>query len=184
MKKIFGRAWRGALLKKRAFQEVYWDSDSTADGVIVVAAVQVVLLVASLVAATFGVRQAGLALATEWDQFLTALISAMIYGVAGWLILAGAAWLAATKIFKQNGTIQTMMAMHGLAYLPLLATLLPFTAADVLAIIWYLVVVVVATREAVETDTKTAALSVLVGYGVLAILASIFGGVFSAVPVL
>ncbi len=184
MKKIFGRAWRGALLKKRAFQEVYWDNDATADGVIVVASVQVVLLLASLVAGSLGVRQAGLALATEWDQFLTALISAMIYGVAGWLILAAATWLAATKLFKQNGTIQTMMAMHGLAYLPLLATLAPFTIADVLAVVWYLVVVVVATREAVETDTRYAALSVLVGYAVLAILASIFGGVFAAVPVL
>lgn len=179
MRKIFGRAWRGALLKQRAFQEVYWDNDATADGVIVVAAVQVVLFVAAVGFDAIGVGQSA---AFDVNRLLPGLLGAVIYGVAGWLILAAITWVAATKLFKQHGSIQTMMAMHGLAYLPLLATLIPFAYADVLAIIWYLVVVVVATKEAVETDTKYAALSVLVGYAALAILASIFGGVFAAVP--
>lgn len=183
MKKIFGRAWRGALLKRNAFQEVYWDNDATADGVIVVAAVQVVLLLAAMTFGALGLAQAGEVLDFRWGQIITGLIQTMVYGVAGWLVLAAATWLAATKIFKQAGNIQTVMAMHGLAYLPLLATLIPFIYADVIAIIWYLVVVVFATREAIESNTKYASLSVLVGYAVLAILGSIFGGVFAAVPV-
>jgi hypothetical protein len=171
MKKIFGRAWRGALLKRSAFQEVYWDNDATADGVIVVASVQVVLFASALLFS--GVSLANL---------LTGLISTVVYGVASWLILAAVTWVAATKIFKQNGNIQLMMAMHGLAYLPLVVTLIPVLAASLIAIAWYLVVIVVATREAIESDTKYAALSVLVGYAVLAIIGSIFGGVFAAVP--
>ena len=50
--------------------------------------------------------------------------------------------------------------------------------------VWYLVVVVYATREAIESDMKYAVLWVLVGYAVLAILGWIFVGVFAAVPAL
>jgi hypothetical protein len=171
MKKIFSRALRGALFDKKAFEHAYWDDDATADGVILVAAVSAIsYLVLTVLSGSIG---AGAVLG---------ILGAAVSGVAGWLILAACVWLAATKIFKAGGGIQTMMAAHGLAYLPLILTAVPIQLVQVAAVLWYLAVVVVATRAATDSTQKTAVLSVLVGYAVLVLLSAILSGItFTAV---
>lgn len=174
MKKIFIRAWRGALFQKSAFEESFWDDDATADGVLLVALVSGSTVVISAVLS--GSIRAGL---------LLGLIGGMISGVASWLILAACVWVVSTKIFKTGGGIQTMMATHGLAYLPLGLVAIPNAYARIGAVIWYLAVIVVATRVATDSNQKTAGLSVLVGYAVLAILSAVLGGItFTAVSAL
>ncbi len=171
MTKIFSRALRGCVLDKKAFDQVFWDDDATADGVILVAVVSAVgFLISAVLAGGLG---AGIVLG---------ILGAMVSGVAGWLILAACVWVASTKIFKTGGGIQTMMATHGLAYLPLVLVPVGIRLLSVAAIVWYLVVLVVATRSATESDQKTAALSVLIGYAVLVLLAAVLRGItFTAV---
>jgi hypothetical protein len=173
MQKILSRAFRGAMLDRKAFAEVFWDDDAVADGVIVVAAVSVVsFLVVALTRASVSISS------------IPALLQTAVSGVASWLILAAATWFAATRMFKTGGGIQTMMATHGLAYLPTLAFVIPFTLAPIIGLVWYLAVLTRATQEAVSSNTKTAALSVLVGFAFMLIIQRIFELPFTAASAL
>jgi hypothetical protein len=173
MQKILSRAFRGAMLDRKAFAEVFWDDDAVADGVIVVAAVSVVsFLVVALTRASVSISS------------IPALLQTAVSGVASWLILAAATWFAATRMFKTGGGIQTMMATHGLAYLPTLAFVIPFTLAPIIGLVWYLAVLTRATQEAVSSNTKTAALSVLVGFAFMLIIQAIFQLPFTAASAL
>lgn len=172
MKKIFSRAVKGALFDRKAFEQAFWNNEAVADAVIVVGAVGATgVVIGAIITGTLG---PGLILGVLW---------AAVYAVAGWLVLAACVWFAATKIFKTGGNIQTMFATHGLAYLPLLAVSLSFIPyIGMVAVLWYLAVLVVATRVTTESDGRKAVLSVLVGYALLVILDRIIGGgIFTAV---
>jgi len=173
MQKIFTRAVRGAMLDRKAFAEVFWDDDATADGVIVVA----VTAVASFL--IFALTRASVSLSS-----IPALLQTAVSAVASWLILAAATWFASTRMFKTGGGIQTMMATHGLAYLPTIAFAIPFAIAPVLGLVWYIAVLVRATQEAVSSDTKTAFLAVLVGFAFMLIIQAVFQLPFTAASAL
>lgn len=172
MQKIFSRALRGAMLDRKAFAEVFWDDDAVADGVIVVATVSVASFV---VGGLFGGLDFG---------SLAGVLSAAVSGVASWLILSAATWFAATRLFKTGGGIQITMATHGLAYLPTLVFLLPFSIAAVVGLVWYLVVLVIATKESTSSDTRTAALAVLVGFAFTLMIQALFRLPFTAASAL
>jgi hypothetical protein len=171
MKKIFSRALRGSMFGKKAFEHAYWDDDATADGVILVASVSAVsFLIRAILSGGLGTGA------------VLGLLGAAVSGVAGWLILAACVWVASTKIFKTGGGLQTMMAAHGLAYLPLILTAVPIPLVGAAAVVWYLAVLVVATRATTDSSLKLAVLSVLVGYAVLVLLSALLSGVtFTAV---
>jgi hypothetical protein len=173
MKKIFTRAARGAMLDRKAFAEVFWDDDATADGVIVVALTAVASFV--IVALT----RASVSLGS-----IPALLQTTVSAVASWLILAAATWFAATRLFKTGGGIQTTMATHGLAYLPTIAFVIPIAIAPVVGLIWYIAVLTRATQEAVSTSTRTAFLAVLVGFAFMLIIQAIFALPFTAASAL
>lgn len=173
MKKIFSRAMRGAMLDRKAFAEVFWDDDATADGVIVVATVAAAsFIVVALTRATVSISS------------VPALLQTAISAVASWLILAAATWFAATRLFKTGGGIQTMMATHGLAYVPTIAFVIPIPIVGVIGLVWYLAVLTRATQEAVSSNTKTAVLSVLVGFAFMLIIQAIFRIPFTAASAL
>lgn len=173
MKKIFSRAVRGAMLDRKAFAEVFWDDDATADGVIVVA---------SVAAASFVI--VALTRASVSIGSIPALLQTAISAVASWLILAAATWFAATRLFKTGGGIQTMMATHGLAYLPTIAFVVPVAIVPVVGLVWYVAVLTRATQEAVSSDTKVAFLAVLVGFAFMLIVQAIFRLPFTAASAL
>lgn len=173
MNKIFSRAFRGAMLDRKAFAEVFWDDDATADGVIVVAAVTVAsFVIAVLLGASLSVG------------VIPALLTAAISAIASWLILAAATWFAATRLFKTGGGIQTMMATHGLAYLPTIAFAVPVAIVPVIGLVWYVAVLTRATQEAVSSDTKTAFLAVLVGFAFMLMIQAVFRLPFTAASAL
>jgi hypothetical protein len=149
---MFGRAWRAATLNRKAYTEAFFDNDAAADGAIVVATVGAVGYLGAL--ARIG----------AFDRFrLTDLIQVLIASVASWLILALATWLTATRLFGGSGRPQTMIAMHGLSALPLVLELGGSWIAG-LGLLWYLVVLVVATQEASDLDLRKSAVSVLIGF--------------------
>jgi hypothetical protein len=173
MQKIFSRAFRGAMLDKKAFAEVFWDDDATADGVIVVAVVAAASFV--IVAMT----RASVSLGS-----IPALLQTTVSAVASWLILAAATWFAATKMFKTGGGIQTTMATHGLAYLPTITFVIPIAIVPVIGLVWYIAVLTKATQEAVSTTPKTAFLAVLVGFAFMLMIQAIFRLPFTAASAL
>jgi hypothetical protein len=168
---MFSRAGRAAILDRRPFTEAYFDGDSAADAAILVALVAAVTYVGTLLVA--GVINA---------FSLPGLFQSVIAGVVSWLILGFASWFAATRLFQSTARPQTMIALQGLAVLPLLLELFG-QIPGAIGLIWYLVVLVVATREAAAIDTRNAAVSVLIGFAIAAIFRTLLGvpfAIFSA----
>ena len=166
---MFSRAGRAAVFDRRAFTDAFFDSDAPADAAILVSLVS---------AATY----VGILLRIGGGFSLPGLLQQVIGGVVGWLLLGFATWFVATRLFKSGGRPQTMIALQGLAVLPLLLDVfgdLFNGLVGAVALIWYLVILVVATREASELKTRDAAVSVLIGFAVVAIFRAILGVPFA-----
>lgn len=171
MSKMLSRAGRAAILDKKAFTEAFFDNDAMADGAIIVAGVGAATYLGAVVT-RFGLG--------AFD--VTALLQVLIASVASWLILGFATWFAASRLFGSGNRPQLLLAMHGLAVLPLLLELLG-RLAGLVGLVWYLVVLVVATREATDLGVKESAVSVLIGLAAAVIIRAllrvpfaIFGG--------
>lgn len=169
---MVSRAGRAAIFDRKAFSEAFFDDDAAADAAIIVASVGLITYLGRL----------------TWIGRLDAVsvggvLESLIAGVISWLILAFATWFVASRLFQGGGRPQTMMALQGLAALPLVLEVFGGLIAGA-GLIWYLLVVVLATREATDLGTRNAAVSVLIGFAVAAIFRALIGvpfAVFSAI---
>lgn len=164
---MFSRAGRAALLDRKPFTEAYFDGDSAADAAILVSIVGTVTYIGSLLVNGN----------TGFFSFPT-LLQVVIAGVVSWLVLGFATWFAATKLFQSSGRPQTMIALQGLAVLPLVLELFG-QIGGVVGLIWYLVILVVGTREAAGIGTRNAAVSVLIGLAIAVIFRALLGVPFA-----
>ena len=155
-------AVRASILDRRAHSELFFDSDATADAVLLVAAISAVVY------ATRVVRFAGFGAVS-----LTGLLEAVIYGLISWLILAAATWFVATRLFSGSGHMQTMIRLHGHCELPLLLWIFGDVAGGI-GLVWSLVAKVVATSEAASLDTPKSVGSVLIGFALIVVVRLIF----------
>ena len=170
---MFSRAGRAVLLDRKPFTEAFFDSDAAADGAI---------LVTTVAGATYVGR---LVISGTLGRFsFLVLLQIVIAGVASWLILGFATWFAATRLFGASGRPQTMLGLQGLAALPLLLEL-GGRLLSALGLVWYLVILVTATREAADLNTRDAAVSVLIGFAIavifralLSVPFAVFGALF------
>lgn len=169
---MFTRAGRAAIFDRRVFNEAFFDDDAAADGAIVVASVG---------ALTYFGRLAWLG---RLDVIsVGGILESLIAAVVSWLILALATWFVASRLFQGGGRPQTMMALHGLAALPLILEVFGDLIAG-LGLLWYLAALVMATREATDLNLRDAGVSVLIGFAVAAIFRALLGvpfAVFSAI---
>lgn len=165
--KMIRRAARAAMLDRKAFTEAFFDGDAPADAAIIVAAVGGLTYLGLL-----------LRLGALGSFSVGTLFQILIAAVVSWLILAFATWFTATRLFGASGRPQTMMALQGLAALPLLLEMFGRWAGGV-ALVWYLVVLVVATREASDLKTRDAAVSVLIGFAIAALFRALIGVPFA-----
>jgi len=165
--KMIKRATRAAMLDRKAFTEAFFDGDSAADAAIIVAGVG-------------GLTYLGLLLRLgALGRFsLGTLFQSLIAAVVSWLILAFATWFTATRLFGATGRPQTMMALQGLAALPLLLEMFGRWVGGV-GLVWYLVVLVIATQEATDLKIRDAAVSVLIGFAVAAVFRALIGVPFA-----
>lgn len=166
------RAGRAAILDKRAFTEAFFDDDAMADGALLVSLVGVLTYFGLLL----WIGQLG---AFSFFEMLRIVIGE----VASWLILGFATWFAATRLFGATNRPQTLLAMHGLAVLPLILSVFGGVFA-IAALIWYLVVLVVATREGTDLDIRNAGVSVLIGFAASVVIRALLGVPFIALGAL
>lgn len=146
------RAGRAAIFDRKVYTEAFFDNDAMADGAIIVAGVGALTYLGFLV-------RVG-----DFSAFdLRGLFQVLIASVVSWLILGFATWFAANRLFDGSGRPQTLLAMHGLAPLPLLLEVLGSPIAW-LGVVWYLAVLVVATKEGTDLDYKFAGVAVLIGF--------------------
>lgn len=168
---MFSRAVRAAIFDRRAFTEAFFDDDAMADGAVIVALVGAIIY--------FGlVLQVGLG---AFDIF--GLVRLVIGEVASWLILGFATWFAATRLFGSTNRPQTLIAMHGLAALPLILSIFGGLLA-VASLLWYLVALVVATQEGADLELRNAAVSVLIGFAAAVVIRALIGAPFIALGAL
>jgi len=170
---MFTRAGRAAIFDRKVYTEAFFDNDAMADGAIVVAVVGALTYFAALV--RFGAFAA-------FD--LAALFQVLIASVASWLILGYATWFAANRLFQGSGRPQTLLAMHGLAPLPLVLEAFDSPISSV-GVVWYLAILVMATKEGTDLDYKFAAVAVLIGFAAAVVVRAllrvpfaVFGGAF------
>lgn len=169
---MYIRAVRAAMFNRKVYTEAFFDDDAMADGAIVVATVGAVTYLGVL--AWFGAL-------SRFD--VAGLLQSLIYSVASWLILGFATWFAASRLFGSSNRYQSLIAMQGLAVLPLVLEIFGSPISWV-GLVWYLVVLVVATKEATDLDYKYAGVSVLIGFAVAAVVRLLLGasfGLFSSV---
>ncbi|MDH4118302.1 MAG: YIP1 family protein [Acidimicrobiia bacterium] len=171
MKPILQQAWRAATLDRRAFGAWMFDSAANGDAALLVIAVAVIRWFTA-VGLSFNV---------------IGLISEVISTLASWVFLSAATWFVGTRLFDGSGDWQTVLRLHGLAYLPyalVVLTLLPIPLVGYIPLVitvWFLVAAVVATSVALSFGTKNAALSVLLGAAVVFVIRMLIGGTFGAV---
>jgi hypothetical protein len=72
-----------------------------------------------------------------------------------------------------------MIALQGLAVLPLLLEIFGAIAGGI-GLVWYLVILVVATREAADLQIRDAVVSVLIGFAAVMIFRALLGVPFAA----
>lgn len=148
------RAGRAAVFDRKVYTEAFFDNDAMADSALIVAGVGAATYLGFL----FRLDGGG------FGQFsLAGLFQVLIASVASWLILGFATWFAANRLFGGSGRPQILLAMQGLAALPLLLEILG-TPINWLGVLWYLAILVLATKEGTEVDYKFAAVSVLIGF--------------------
>lgn len=161
--KMLTRAGRASLFDRKVFTEAFFDDDTMADGAIVVALVAAATYFGTLI--RFGVL----------DRFeITDLFGVLIGSVASWLILGFATWFAATRLFEASSRPQTLVGMQGLAPLPLVLEIFGSPISWV-GLVWYLGVLVIATKEATDLDYKTAGVAVLIGAAAAAVVRALLG---------
>lgn len=155
------RAVGSSIFDRKAYRDLFFDADATADAV---------LLVAAISAATYG----GLIARTGLRGFsVTGLFEIVIAGLVGWLILAAATWLTATKLLGGGGQLQTMMRLHGHCELPLILAVLGPVGATI-GLVWSIVAKVPATAEASSLDIAKSTAAVLVGLALVVLIRLIF----------
>lgn len=164
------RSVRMAIFDRKVNTELFFDSDATADAVLLVSGISAVVYLGVVVRGPFGFS-------------LTGLLESVIFSLIAWLILAAGTWVAATKLFQGSGQIQTMMRLHGHAELPLLLVVIPPLQSDaeiirslpaVVGLVWSLAAKVPATSETSSLDTAKAVAAVLVGLALVVLLRLIF----------
>ena len=155
------RALRSAAFDRKVNTELFFDSDATADAVLLVAGIAVVGYLRLMFQFGFGAFS------------LTDLFQVVIGSVVAWLILAAGTWVAATKLFEGSGQIQTMMRLHGHAELPLVLTAIGPIGATI-GLVWSAAAKVPATSEASSLDRTKSFAAVLVGFALVVLIRLIF----------
>lgn len=162
---MFSRAGRAALFDKKAFTEAFFDDDAMADAAFIVAIVG-------------GLTYVGLVVRGLGSFDVVSLLTVLVGAVVSWLILGFATWFAAAKLFGSSNRSQTLLALHGLAALPLLAEIAGGTIAAA-GLLWYLAILVIATREGADLPFNKSVASVLIGFAAAAILRMLIGVPFA-----
>jgi hypothetical protein len=159
--KSLQRAARLAGFDRRVASELMFDTSAMGDAVLLVAAVHLAI---------------GLVLSIRIGRFdIVELLTAAIYGVAGWLILSFAIWLMGTRLLKGTGDVQAMMRGAGFGTLPLLLAVVNLGWVGTL---WQLAILVVVTTVVLGLELKEAVGAVLLGAALVVLIQLLFRAPF------
>lgn len=159
---MFRLVLRGMLLRRDAYLRMVLASEGVADGLMIVAAVHLLLAVPRVLAG------AG----------VLALLWGVLGGLFGWVVLSLLIYLAARYLLRGEGSFPGTAAAVSLAFPPLLLALAlrwvldPFPAL-LAASAWSVACLWQGARVALELSPLQAALAVAAGYGGWVLLSSV-----------
>jgi len=174
---------RAAKLDSSLYEEV--EKDATASN-----QAMMVVIIASVASGI------GSAIAGHLTGGLSGLIAGLVVGIItaliGWLIWSYITYIVGTRIFKGPETKATYGELFRcigfsyspnviaiLSFLPLLGPLIAF-----IALIWTLVAMIIAVRQALDFTTGRAIATCIVGFIVLLIIAAVIGALTAGLIVL
>lgn len=155
------RAIRLAAFDRRTAVSVMFDHAATGDAVLIVAGVHLVLVVVAFL-------RVGL-------FSLPGLLESLILGVAGWLFLSFAIWIAGTRLFKGTGEVQALIRTGGFAHLPVL---LGAVNLALVGLAWYLAALVLVTAVVLGLGWKEAIGAVVLGTAIVYLIQLLFRAPF------
>ncbi len=159
---IIRRAVGTALLKRNSLLDIALDQRATADAALLVSGVAVIGYLWDVM------RGVGFS--------LRLLVAVLINSLMVWIIMAGITLLVGKVLFKTETSMSTVMRLQGFSYLPLLLTYLAGPGA-LAGRIWFLAVLVAATKEALETVYWRAVVTVVASLAGLLVISQLFWGV-------
>lgn len=161
---LFNQMVRAVRLDRKLYTELFFDSYATGNAVLVVALVYGVIYLALI---------AGTTASFDLLQFLWFMLG----GIVGWLVVAGALWLAGTKVFQGHGTGSTSVRLTGFSHVPLLLLIAAVFVSSgiaqlviVIALLWFGASLAVAAQAMFDLDLRQAGLSALIAIAIWWIL--------------
>lgn len=166
-----------ATLNERVIKDVERDTNATGQAMIVVVLAAIAGAIGSLGAPTDQAQD---------QNFLAALLFGAIAAVAGWIVFSVIAYFVGSSLFatpQTSATIGQVLRVVGFAQGPKIVGILGFIPllgwiASLVAWIWFVVVAIVALRNAFEFSTEravgTAIVALIVQVAVQVLIAVVF----------
>ena len=174
---MLNRVIRAARLDVSLYNEVEADTSLNREALTVVIIVTILSAVGGFVGSLLlGVGIVPAILGLAW---------AIIWGIAGYYVWAYLTWYIGTRVFKGTAEPDELLRTLGYAYGPRVLGMLAVIPcvggiAALIGAIWSLVTGVFAVREALDTTTGNAVITVLIGWAVLFIVSLVVGGILGA----
>ena len=173
-KAMLNRVVRAARLDVSLYSEVEADTSLNREALTVVIIVTILAAVGSFVGS--------LLLSFEIVPAILGLAWAIIWGIAGYYVWAYLTWFIGTRFFKGTAEPGELLRTLGYAYGPRVLgvfAIIPCIGAipALIGAIWSLVTGVVAVREALDTTTGNAVITVAIGWAVILVISLVVGGI-------
>ena len=168
---LINRMIRAARLDVNLYEEVEADESATSQALLVV-------VICSL-AGGIGAGLAALILGTAgFGGLVWGLIFGAIWAIIGWLIWSFLSYWIGTNFFQGTATYSEMLRAIGFAYSPQAISIFAFIPCLGLllvlaALIWSLVAVVIAVRQALDFTTGRAIATSLAGWVIMIIVQAV-----------
>ncbi|OFW53122.1 MAG: hypothetical protein A2146_09380 [Actinobacteria bacterium RBG_16_67_10] len=156
-------AIRAALVRRDPYVRMVVAVDGVADGAIIVAVTNLVLVV--------------LYLGGDFEAFV--IVRVILDGLIGWIVLSGMVYLVGRRLLDGYGSFPSTMAATSIGYPVVLSALVlrfvvdPYWAVQ-LSSLWLVVTVWMAARVALELDARKAAIAAVLGWVAYLIVRTVF----------
>ena len=174
LESLVGRMIRAIKLDVDLYNEVEADKSATSQALLVVVIAAVASAIGALLQSAIQGTAAG-----------GALVSTLISSLVGWVLASVSIYLVGVHLFGGKATLDELLRTLGFAYsiqvlniltfIPVIGRLIGFAVT-----IWWLVMTVVAAREALDLDTGKAVATCIIGGIIWVVFLMVMGLVFGA----
>lgn len=157
------RSLRAVRLDRKVFDEIYFEHDATADAAMVVGGVAIIMYLVLF--------------AVGGSVSIIGLVRLLLSEAFGWLLLGFATTIVARYVFKTEMRTDRIMASQGHTWPTQLSALIP-VVGWIVALVWGIAALSIATKETADVNMQTAVFSVVGGQVLVILFRFLLGGLF------